>query len=128
MKTAEQLSLFLENKPGVLSEVCADLAAHKINIRAVTVADHVDHAVIRMVVDKPARAIHVLGERGALVIVSPVLEVSLRDRPGALGTLARRLARKRVNIDYLYGSAVGGRGRATLFLRVSDLRKARALR
>jgi hypothetical protein len=119
MKTERQLSIFLENKPGVLAEMCRDLAAHRINLRALTVADHVDHAVVRLVVDKPTKAIHVLEERGALVVVSEVMAVSVADKPGALASLARKLARQQVNIDYLYGSSTHGGGRVTLYLRVS---------
>ena len=35
MRVEQQLSLFLENKPGVLAAACRDLARHGINIEAV---------------------------------------------------------------------------------------------
>ncbi len=126
MKVHKQLSLFLENRPGVLAIASKHLAGAGINIRALTVADHVDHAVVRMVVDQPQKAVHVLGEGGVLVIESDVLEVEIPDRPGALAAVAQKLAKARVNIDYAYGSSGAAKGRATLFLHVSDLKKARA--
>lgn len=124
MKQQKQLSLFLENKPGVLAGLCQDLAARGVNVLAITVADHIDHAVVRMVVDQPRKALHLLGEAGLLVIESEVISVNLPDRPGALGTVARKLAKARVNIDYAYGSAGSAKGRATVFLHVSDPKKA----
>jgi hypothetical protein len=117
-----QLSVLLENKVGVMADVCKALADHGINIRAMSISDTVDHAVLRMVVDDPRAAIHVMGERGALVVETDVLQIHLDDKPGELGKLAARLARAKVNIDYAYGTA--DNQRATLFLRVSDVKKA----
>ena len=127
LQVEQQLSLFLDNKPGALAGVCRDLAARRINIEAITIANLVDHAVVRMVVSDPRAALHCLGERGALVIASDVLAIDLADQPGAIERIADRLGRADVNIDYLYGSSRGsGRQRhATVFLRVSDVVKAR---
>ena len=43
----KQLSMFLENKPGVLASVCKALAEHDVNIRGMSISDTVDHAVVR---------------------------------------------------------------------------------
>ena len=118
----KQLSVLLENKMGVMAEVCKSLASHGINIRAMSVSDTVDHAVLRLIVDNPHGALHVLGERGALVVETDVLQILLDDKPGELGKLAAKLARAKVNIEYAYGTA--DNQVATLFLRVSDTKKA----
>ncbi len=80
---ARQLSVFLENKPGVLAAVCRALGDHDINIRGVSVSDTVDHAVVRLIVSDPHKAIHILGEHGTLVVETDVLVVKLSDHPGA---------------------------------------------
>ncbi|MBI2192469.1 MAG: ACT domain-containing protein [Planctomycetes bacterium] len=118
-----QLSIFLQNKPGVLAEVCRVLSGTNINLRAISVSDTVDHAVVRLVVDNPQKAVHLLGERGTLVVETDVLAVRLTNKPGALGEVARKLGRAGVNIEYAYGSADAAEG--VLFLRVSNLGKAR---
>ena len=118
---ARQLSVFLENKPGVLADVCKALGDHDINIRGVSVSDTVDHAVVRLVVSDPHKAIHVLGEHGALVVETDVLVVKLSDHPGALADLASKFARGKVNIEYAYGSSDDTQ--ATVFMRVSDIKK-----
>jgi hypothetical protein len=126
MQVEQQLSVFLVNRPGVLAAVCRDLSEHRINIEAVTIANVVDHAVVRMVVSDPVAAVHLLEERGVLVIVSDVLAIELPDRPGAIEALAERLGKADVNIDYMYGSSRGSRaGRPTIFVRVADVRSAR---
>ena len=91
----KQLSIFLENKPGVLAEVCKTLQAHDINIRGISVSDTVDHAVVRMIVSDPHAAIHILGEHGTLVVETDVLAIELSDSPGELAKLASQLASAR---------------------------------
>jgi len=59
-----------------------------------------------------------------LVIEAGVLRVEASNRPGALGEVCDRLARAKINIQYLYGS-VGISTRACLYLRVSDLARAK---
>jgi hypothetical protein len=118
----KQLSIFLVNKPGVMADVCRTLGAHDINIRGISVSDTVDHAVVRLIVDDPRKALHVLGEHGALVVETDVLEVKLGDKPGELARLAGKFARGKINIEYAYGTADGSQ--ATVFLRVSDVKKA----
>lgn len=119
---ARQLSVFLENKPGVLAAVCKALGEHDINIRGVSVSDTVDHAVVRLIVSDPHKAVHVLGEHGALVVETDVLIVKLSDHPGALAEVAAKFARGKINIEYAYGSSDDTE--ATVFVRVSDTKKA----
>ena len=122
---ARQLSVFLENKPGVLADVCKALGDHDINIRGLSVSDTVDHAVVRLIVSDPQKAIHVLGEHGAMVVETDVLVVKLSDHPGALAELASRFSRGKINIEYAYGSSDDTQ--ATIFMRVSDIKKGLAL-
>ncbi|MHB0959736.1 MAG: ACT domain-containing protein [Pirellulaceae bacterium] len=119
----KQLSLFLVNKPGVLADVCQTLGEHEINIRGISVSDTVDHAVVRLVVDDPTKAIHILGEHGVLVVETDVLALQVANEPGALAKVARKFARGKINIEYAYGTADSG----TLFLRLSDVRKGKEL-
>lgn len=122
---AKQLSLFLVNKPGVLAEVCKTLGASGINIRGMSISDTVDHAVVRMIVDDAHKACHVLGDHGVLVVETDVLAVQVSDHPGELAKIARKLARAKVNIEYAYGTSDGAS--ATMFIRVSDARKAKKI-
>src|SRR2546422_2056233 len=126
MRLETQLSAFIENRAGVLAEVAADLARHGISIRALTVASLADHAVVRLIVSEPQKALHLLGERGVLVVSSPVLAVDMPDEAGALARMAKQLGRAGVNIDYAYGSAPLGGARAAVYVYTHDLKNARA--
>ena len=126
MRVATQLSVFLENRAGVLASVASDLARHGIGIRALTIATLADHAVVRLVVSEPRKALHLFGDRGVLAVASSVLAVELSDDTGTLAAMARQLGRAGVNIEYAYGSSPGGSGRAVVYLHPSDFKKARA--
>jgi hypothetical protein len=124
IKTATELSLFLENKPGALATILADFKKHQVNLEAISIVDHTDHALVRMVVTDRVRAVDLLEGAGLLVIETTVLRIEASNRPGALGDVCARLARAKINIQYLYGS-VGISTRAWLFVRVSDLSRAK---
>jgi len=125
MKVVKQLSLFLENKPGTLATVCRTLAGNNINVFAFSVADGVDHAVVRMVVDDSAKALHILGEHGVLVVERDVLLITSANRAGELAAIARKLAAKKVNIEYAYAATVPDAKTGAIVLRVDNLAKAR---
>jgi hypothetical protein len=127
MKTVRQLSLFLENKPGTLAAVCEELSKRQINILALSVSDAVDHAVVRMVVNDPRRAVHLLGEHGVLVIERDVLMLEGRNRPGELATIARKLADHKINIEYAYSATLPGATKGAIIFRVGNLKKAQRI-
>ena len=124
METALQLSVFLANEPGTLAAVLDELAKKKINIYALTISDTVDHAVVRMVVSEPRNAVHLLEERGVLVVENKVLMLENSNQPGSLSKIAAKLAKAKVNIEYAYLATTPGEKRGLLILRASDTKKA----
>jgi hypothetical protein len=125
MKTIKQLSLFLENKPGTLGAVCKTLAVAKVNILAISITDGVDHAVVRMVVDEPQKALHLLGERGVLVVERDVLLIACRNHPGELADIARKLSANKINIEYAYAATVPDAAAGAIILRVDKISAAK---
>jgi hypothetical protein len=125
MKVERQLALFVENKPGTLAAVCQALADQKINIYAISISDAVDHAVVRMVVSDPNKAMHLLGEHGVLVIERDVLMVQGRSRPGELARIAKTLADHKINIEYAYSATPPDASKGSMILRVDNTAKAK---
>ncbi len=125
MKVVKQISIYLENRPGTLAEIANTLSDRKINVEAFMVSEAVDYAVVRMVVSDPDTAIHVLGDRGLLVIENFILALSLKNRPGQLVKISERLGKAKVNIHYAYGSAGASGGNGFLYTRVSHLDRAK---
>jgi len=125
MKTVKQLSLFLENKPGTLGAVCKTLAAARVNILAISISDGVDHAVMRMVVDEPQKALHILGEHGVLVVERDVLLLTCTNHSGELASIARKLAVNKINIEYAYAATVPDATAGAIVLRVDNIAAAK---
>jgi hypothetical protein len=124
MQITKQLALFLENRPGMLARVCDALSAAKINIYAISTSDTVDHSVVRMVVSDPVKALFVFEEHGTLVVEDDVLMITGNNKPGSLASLAHKLARAKINIEYAYCATPPDAKKGLLILRVSDAKKA----
>jgi hypothetical protein len=124
MPKAKQLTVSVENRPGMLGEVGSALGAKKVNIVAfmATVADN--QGIIRMIVDQRAVAKRVFAEHRWETIEEDVLEVGLLDNPGSLGRIAHKLREASVNIHYAYVGLGPSPRRVTVYFGVSDLKVA----
>jgi hypothetical protein len=125
LETMTQLAVFLENRPGALARVCEALAKAGINIHALTVSDTVDHAVVRVIVSDPTKALMLLGERGVLAFENDVLCIDASNERGVLGKIAEALSRAEVNIEYAYLATGENSPRGMIVLRPSNVEKAR---
>lgn len=127
MPVVTQFSLALENRPGVLAEVCSELAAKAVNIEGIMASDVRGWGSVRLVVNHLEAARKVLGALGVRFVEEEVLAVHLSDRPGSLGRITRKLAENKINIDYVYGSIERGSPKALIIVAVSDLKRAAKL-
>ena len=118
--TIEQLSVFLENKPGKLVEALEALSEAGVDLRALSLADTSDFGILRIIVDKPQKALKVLADAGYLVRSSDVIPVAVGDRPGGLASVLRILADADVDVEYTYAFVAHSRDNAYVILRVED--------
>jgi len=123
----EQISIFLENRPGILADLCAHLSDHQVNIRAITVLDNTDSGTVRLVADDPQRARQVLDEAGVNYVTRPCLALEMPNDPGGFAQIARTLSLAGINIDYIYASALPGNPAALGIFHVSDPARALSL-
>ena len=98
----KQLSVFVENKQGALSDVVALLSENGINMRAISIADTQDFGVLRMIVQDCEKAKAVLKAEKVIVAVNEVVAVELADKPGALSEVLKVLSGGGVNVEYMY--------------------------
>jgi len=98
----EQISIFLENKPGGLENVTRILRDANINIRTLAVADTSDFGIVRLIVDHVADANRVLKENGYTVSRTNVVAVEVPDQPGGLHSILEVLSKAGINIEYMY--------------------------
>jgi hypothetical protein len=98
----EQITIFLENKPGGLEKVTKILKDAPINIRTLAVADTSDFGIVRLIVNNVELATKVLKESGFTVSRTTVVAVEVPDRPGGLHSILEVLAKENINIAYMY--------------------------
>jgi hypothetical protein len=129
MPKVKQISAWVADRPGVLGEVATALGEKGIVIRAFMAAAMEGRGFLRVVVDRPAAARRVFAAHGWQTAEDDIIEVTVPDRPGALGRVADRLGRAGVDIHHAYvGCARGGR-HMNLYLAVADVKAGlRALR
>jgi len=123
MAKTTQITVSAESKPGVLAKVCDVLAKAAVNIVAVCAADTAGRGKIRLVVSDPARAKEALAAAKIRCGEEPALMLSMDDRPGALASVASRLAAAKINIKCAYATTAGG-GKAHVVVVVANPDKA----
>lgn len=123
----QQLSVFLENRVGALSELLKLISDRSINLLAICAIDTVEEAVLRVVAENGQKTLAALHEAGFHVLETEVLVITLDNAAGATGTVATRLAQAGINIDYLYASAHPDMSKACLVLRTHQMDEAASI-
>jgi len=123
--SVNQVSVFLENKPGTLNKLTEVLAVNKINIRALSLAETSEFGIVRMIVNDVFEATNVLKENHFVATLTPVLAYGIADEAGDLNNLLQNFSEADVNIEYMY--AFAGKEQAYMIFRVNDTKKAEAL-
>ena len=77
--SVNQISVFLENKPGTLNKMTNVLAEHNIDMRALSLAETKDFGIVRMIVDDVYEATNVLKEADFIASLTPVLAYAIPD-------------------------------------------------
>lgn len=83
--------------------------------------------LIRFVTSDTDASVKILSEAGYTVDTQEVVLALLDHRPGRLASISEAFAREGININYTYGSALGGMERALFVFHVSDIDKALAV-
>lgn len=115
-----QLTVFMENRQGALAEITSTLASHKINLRALSMADTKEFGVLRLIVNDASAGLNILRDGGYIVNVTPVTGVKISDEPGRLAAALAVLDEKKINIEYLYTLLERTEKHAYVVMRVQD--------
>ena len=121
----KQISVFVENKPGKMQALTQILADHKVDMRALSLAETSDFGIVRIIVDDVYAASTLLKDEGFIHNVTKVLGVAIPDEPGGLNTVLAVLKEAGINVEYMY--AFMGRNQASnacMIFRVQDPRAA----
>lgn len=116
----QQLSLFLENRPGRLAAPLEVVAAADINLMTLSLADTAQFGILRLIVREWEKARRLLEEAGWVVNLTEVVAVDVLDRPGGLANALRVLEGADLNIEYMYAFSLRRGDKAILIFRFED--------
>jgi hypothetical protein len=119
-----QVSVYLDNRPGSLSEAMSQLDKNQIQVFALSIADAGEFGLVRMVTENPEKATKVLEDVDYNLAKSKrnteVTAVFMGDED-KISKITKILADSSINIEYAYSSAVHVNGKIALILRASDV-------
>jgi hypothetical protein len=122
-----QVSVYLDNRPGSLSEAMAQLDKNKSKVFALSIADAGEFGLVRMVTENPEKATKVLEDVDYNLAKSrrntevTAVFITAEDK---ISKITKILADGSINIEYAYSSAVHVDGKIALILRASNVENA----
>jgi hypothetical protein len=117
-----QLSLFVENRPGALKDICKTLQENNINISTLSLADTQSFGILRLLVKEHEKACEVLEKAGFVVKKTEVLAIPVSNCPGGLAQLLETL--RDCQVEYMYAFASEVNKQAVMVFRFADPNKA----
>ena len=118
----QQLSVFLENKSGRLTEVLEVLGRENIRITALSVADTTEFGILRIIVSDPEKAKRLLKEQMFTVNITEVISVMAPDEAKYYAKVLRILSDIEISVEYTYAFSTGKK--SVIVLRCSNNEKA----
>jgi hypothetical protein len=125
MPTTKEFTIQLDDRPGMLGQLCQALADQSVNILAYqSFPLENGKSSVRLVLDNPAAAKTILDGRRADYTETEVVQVRLAKHPGELARAASRLGLVGININYGYCGVDPSTSGTILLLGVADAGKA----
>jgi hypothetical protein len=118
----QQLSVFLENKSGRLTEVLETLGKEKIRITALSIADTSEFGILRLIVSDPEKAKAILKQQSFTVNMTEVISVIAPDEAQYYARVLRILSDIDISVEYTYAFTTGKK--SVIVLRCSNNEKA----
>ncbi|MBE6667969.1 MAG: ACT domain-containing protein [Ruminococcaceae bacterium] len=117
---AKQLTVFIENRTGRLSEVLNVLKENGVNIISMSLADTTEFGLLRLIVNDPVLGKEKLTEGGFSSLISDVSIIKIPHKAGSLQELLKAIDDNGVNIEYMYGLSVDT-DKAYVVLKASNI-------
>ena len=119
---AKQLTVFIENRSGRLSEVLGVLKSSNVNILSLSLADTTEFGLLRLIVDNASLGKEKLQENGFSSLLSDVLIIKIPHKAGSLQKLLEAIDNGGVNVEYMYGLSIES-DEAYVVLKVTETDK-----
>ena len=119
----KQVSVFLENKKGSLTDLTRILSDNQIDLIALSIADTEQYGILRCIMTDMDKGVQALKDAGYVVRLTDVLAVCVPDRPGGLNEVLELLTANDISVEYVYSFVRSTGSHALVIFHLSDLQK-----
>lgn len=116
-----QISIFLENRAGQLSEITKILSENSIDLKALNIAETADYGILRIISDDSDKAAKLLRDNGFIVTETPVAAAAVPNKAGGLNDLLNIISKEEIDIEYMYSVFGQKDGLAYMIFKVKDV-------
>lgn len=116
-----QISVFLENRAGQLSEITKLLSDNKIDLKALNIAETADYGILRIICDDSEKATELLKKDGFIVTSTSVVAAAVPHKAGGLSSLLNIVSEENIDIEYMYSVFGQKDGLAYMIFKVKDI-------
>lgn len=116
-----QISIFLENRAGQLSEITKILSENNIDLKALNIAETADYGILRIISDDSDKAAKLLRDNGFIVTETPVAAAAVPNKAGGLNELLNIISKEEIDIEYMYSVFGQKDGLAYMIFKVKDV-------
>ena len=116
-----QISIFLENRAGQLSEITKILSDNSIDLKALNIAETADYGILRIISDDSDKAAKLLRDNGFIVTETPVAAAAVPNKAGGLNELLNIISKEEIDIEYMYSVFGQKDGLAYMIFKVKDV-------
>jgi len=102
MNRIKQLSIFVENKTGQITDVTTLLSNNGLSIKSINLVDSSDFGLLRVIVDDEKKAKEILDENGISLKITDVFAIEIDDHVGSFNDVVTTLSTNNINIEYTY--------------------------
>lgn len=96
-----------ENKTGMLDAVCAAVSKEGLNIAGICAGAAFTEAHFILLTDDSAKALRALSSKGLKAHRLEVVTLALNDKKGTLASVAKKIKKARIGLDYVFGTTCG---------------------
>lgn len=123
-KCLNQLSIFIENRPGQLLSLTSKLEENSISILSIMLSDSSEFGILRLLTKDYKKAKEILVEANFSVKLTSVIGVKLQNDIGSFNKVVKILSGSNINILYTYTVNEKNEGIFIFKVNEKDLEKA----
>jgi hypothetical protein len=123
----KQLSVFVENKKGELTDITTLLSNNNISLKSINLVDSSDFGILRIIVDEIQKAKEILDNNGFSLTITEVFAAQIDDHIGSFNEVVATLSSHDINIEYTYTISNAKNGAFIFKVNPEDFQKATEL-